>query len=286
MKSYQKILRRLISHPSSSLEFIRRITSRERKICKKCGVIRCPQRHHTDQRGVITYFCSECKQTFSELYGTIFYRSKIPLHKWCQAILEWSLSTGSISAAELGRRLGIKHDSAWKMLMKIRAVLAKSLDPSQLEEFVESDEAWFGRKDNQQIILGMVQRTQRKLKLLIIPNVKEKTLYPHIKKLVKKGSQFFTDSRISYSFAGIEYQHKTTNHSKGEFARRGYIHSNTIEQIWGDIKGIIRTIHHGITKKYRHLYLAQYIFKYENEKSSHLFYNVLCQLLSPMFAGI
>ncbi len=286
MKSYQKILRRLISHPSSALELIRRITSRQRSVCKKCGVIRCPQIHHRDKRGIITYFCPECRKTYSELYGTIFYRSKIPLHKWCQALIEWGISTGGISAAELARRLDVKHDSAWLMLMKIRTVLADSLDQSQLKNLVESDEAWFGKKDNQQIVLGIVQRNKRKLRLLIIPNVREKTLYPHIKKFVKKGSQFFTDSRISYAFTGIDYHHQVTNHSKGEFARKGGIHSNTIEQIWGDIKGVIRTIHHGITKKYRHLYLAQYIFKYENEKSSNLFYNSLCQILSPMFAGI
>ncbi|OGJ55319.1 hypothetical protein A2483_01610 [Candidatus Peregrinibacteria bacterium RIFOXYC2_FULL_33_13] len=41
------------------------------------------------------------------------------------------------------------------------------------------------------------------------------------------------------------------------------------------LKGIIRTIHHGISKKYRKYYFAQYIFKYENILSSNLFYNVL-----------
>lgn len=286
MKCYQKILRKLISRPSSAIEMIRKITSRQRIVCQKCGVMRRPQIHHRDKRGIITFYCPECKKSYSELYGTIFYRSKIPLDKWCQALIEWSISTGSISAAELSRRLGIKHDSAWRMLMKIRQVLADSLDQSKLKEFVESDEAWFGKKDNQQIVLGMVERNNRKLRLFIIPNVKEKTLYPHIKKFVKKGANFFTDSRISYAFAGIDYKHQKTNHSKGEFAKKGGIHSNTIEQIWGDIKGIIRTIHHGVSKKYRHLYLAQYIFKYENEKSSNLFYNSLCQIIAPMFAGI
>lgn len=149
MESYQKILRRLNSHPSCALEMIRKITKRRNSCCLKCGVTRRPQIHHKDKRGIITYFCPECKKTYSELYGTVFFR-----------------------------------------------------------------------------------------------------------------------------------------HSKGEFARESFIHSNTIEQIWGDIKGIIRTIHHGISRKYRHLYLAQYIFKYENLLSSNLFYNTLCQLLPPMFAGI
>ena len=111
----------------------------------------------------------------------------------------------------------------------------------------------------------------------------EETLYPLVEINVKRGSYFFTDSRISYVAAGVFYKHRRTNHSKGEFARQGFIHSNTIEQIWGDIKGVIRTIHHGVSKKYRHLYLAQYIFQYENIKLNDLFFKSLISLLNPTF---
>jgi len=202
------------------------------------------------------------------------------------AIIFWSTSTGGISAAELGRNLGISHLTAWKMLMKMRKMMSQGLSEDYLEGMVEADEAWFGKKKNQDIIMGIVQRGRRKLRLMVIPNVQEKTLYPHIRDHVKKASQFFTDSRITYSITGIEYHHQTTNHSKGEFAREGLIHSNTIEQIWGDIKGILRTIHHGIKKKYRTLYLAQYIFRYENQHSSNLFYKTLCQLFTPTYCII
>lgn len=287
MKLYQKILRRLISHPSTAIEHIRKLTKRHKVVCPVCGVIGAHRHiHNTDKRGIRTYHCQECKQFYSELKGSVFYRSKIPLHKWMQAILEWTLSTGSISAAELSRRLDIKHDSALRMVHDIQGKLLQSLNTSQLKDVVEADEAWFGKKQNQHIICGFVERGSRKLRLDIIPNVKEKTLYPLVEQHVKRGSTFCTDSRISYSSAGIYYKHRTTNHSKGEFAREGIIHSNTIEQIWGDIKGIIRTIHHGISKKYRHLYLAQYIFKYENLHSSNLFTYTLVNLISPMFPGI
>ncbi len=283
MKSYQKKLRRLISHPKEAINIVRQITSREINCCKKCGVLKKPQIHHTDKRGIHTYVCLNCKKHYSELYGTVFYRSKIPLDKWCIAILEWTISTGSISAAELARRLNIEYNSAWAMLMKMRESFKNNLDTTKLENFVEADEAWFGKKENQDIVAGFVQRRSRKLRLDIIPDVKEKTLYPLVELNIKRGSHFFTDSRISYVAAGVFYKHRTTNHSKGEFARDGLIHSNTIEQIWGDIKGVIRTIHHGVSKKYRHLYLAQYIFKYENIKLNDLFFKSLISLLNPTF---
>ena len=169
--------------------------------------------------------------------------------------------------------------------MRIRQGLSKGLSKDVLEDIVEADEAWFGKKDNQGIVMGIVQRKRRKLRLIVIPNVQEATLYPEIRWHVKKGSRLMTDSRISYAIAGIEYHHQTTNHSKGEFAREK-VHSNTIEQIWGDIKGMIRTIHHGIKKKYRKLYLAQYIFRYENNYSSNLFFATLCQLFTPTYCLI
>lgn len=286
MQEYQKIMRKLISHPNNGIKMLRKLTDRHRKCCIKCGVIGHLQIHHTDKRGVKTFQCQSCKKTFSETYGTIFYGSKIPISKWLLAIIYWVTATGSLSGADLGRKLGISHISAWKMLIKMRKQLSKGLGKDMLEGLTEADEAWFGKKDNQDIVMGIVERGNRKIRLIIIPNVKEKTLYPHIQENVKEGSKFFTDSRITYSITGIRYHHQTTNHSKGEFARKGGVHSNTIEQIWGDIKGIIRTIHHGVSKKYRALYLAQYAFSYQFKHSTNLFFKTLCQIFSPTYCLI
>lgn len=285
MRDYQKIMRRLISHPGFAIQIIRKMTARYSKCCPKCGIITCPEIHHTDGRGIKTFRCQHCSKTFTELYGTIFYQSKVPLAYWLLAIIYWINSTGGLSGAELARHLGISHAAAWRMLMQIRISMRKGLSDDMLHGIVEADEAWFGKKKNQDIVMGIVERERRKLRLIVIPDVKEKTLYPHIRHNVKKGSKFFTDSRITYAITGIEYHHQTTNHSASEFAR-GEVHSNTIEQIWGDIKGIIRTIHHGITRKYRELYLAQYIFKYENKNDSNLFFKTLCQLFTPTYCLI
>jgi transposase-like protein len=286
MKEYQKMMRKLISHPSNGILMLRKMIDRYRKCCVHCGVIGHLHIHHTDQRMIRTYECQACKKTFAETYGTIFYKSKIPISKWLLAIIFWVTATGSISAADLGRKLGISHLTAWRMLTKIRERLSDGLGKEMLQGLVEADEAWFGRKDNQDIIMGIVERGKRKIRLIAIPNVREVTLYPHIRENVKVGSNFYTDSRITYSITGIRYHHQVTNHSKGEFARKGGIHSNTIEQIWGDIKGIIRTIHHGISRKHRKLYLAQYAFAYQFKHSTNLFYKTLCQLFSPTYCLI
>lgn len=280
------IKKRMYSHPQEAIKYLRRFTAHRKWACPHCGCMENIHKHSTDKRNIIIYKCYHCKKTFSELYGTIFHKSKVPLSKWLLTIIYWTDSTGSLSASQLRKNIKVSYLTAWNMLMKIRVTLLNSSkDNSMLSGLVEADEAWFGKKknDNQDIVMGMVERNRRKLILIQIPNVKEATLYPHILDNVEKGSKFFTDQRITYSVTGIYYHHQTTNHSKGEFARAGNIHSNTIEQIWGDIKGIIRTIHHGISRKYRHLYLAQYAFKYQFYEATNFFYKTLSTLFFPCY---
>ncbi len=283
-KTYQKLLRRLISHPGTAIKLIRQLTSRRRKACVGCGCIGCLQIHHTDSRGIYTFRCRECGKTFSELIGTVFYRSKVPLAFWLRAILDWAISTGSISAAELSRRLGISHVSAWRLLMKIRKELTEN-DTELLSGILECDESWHGKKANQDIVFGIVDRNHRKVRFSTIPNTTEKTLHAEITKSAQYGSVLNTDGWVGYGFASIRYHHKVVNHSKSEFAR-GDAHTNTIEQIWGIFKGITRTIHHGVSKKYRRDYLAQFAFRYNHEHSSNLFYSVLVKIFSPMYCLI
>lgn len=279
------MLRRLSSHPKTAVMYLHQLTNRHQKACIHCGVLGHIEIHHTNTQGVRTFRCLSCRKTFSELYGTVFYRSHIPLWKWMSTILEDALSTGGVSAAEIGRKYCLTHLSAWRMLLKIRTACIELVNITPLKEVVESDEAWFGKKKNQDIVLGMVQRSQRNLILVPIPNVQEKTLYPLIRKHVEVKSSFFTDSRITYAITGIRYDHRCVNHSKHEFAR-DEVHTNTIEQIWGHIKGIIRTIHHGITKKYRVSYLAWFQLKYNHLHDSNFFYLVLTKLFSPTYCII
>lgn len=285
MKEYQKKLRRLSSHPKTAIVHLRQFTDRHQKACVHCGVVRRLEIHHTSAQDVRTFRCLDCRKTFSELYGTMFFRSKVPLWKWLSIILEDVLSTGAVSAAEVGRKYDLTHKSAWKLLTKIRMRCAETVGTRVLQNTVESDESWFGTKDNQDIVLGMVERTHKHLVLKCIPNVQEKTLYPLIQQHVKYRSHFYTDGRISYSITGIRYAHYSVNHSIREFAR-GRVHTNTIEQIWGRIKGIIRTIHHGISKKYRPSYLAWFQLKYNHSKDSNLFYLIISKLFSPTYCII
>jgi len=284
--NYSTILRRISSHPKSTILLLRRFVVRHHTVCVRCGVVDEIEIHSTDHQGIRTYRCTACMRTFSELTGTMFFRSKVPLWKWLSALMELAVATGSVSAAEIARKYHLRHATAWRLLLRIRTKLLPRIDPGILRGIVEADEAWFGRKENQDIVCGIVQRAPRKVAFTIVPNVKEATLAPLVQERVEYGSTICTDMRISYASLAVRYTHKTTNHSKGAYGDGAGTHSNTIEQIWGDIKGVIRTIHHGVSKKHRETYLALHAFKVNFQNTTNYFYQLLSCLFTPTYCVI
>lgn len=298
MLLYSKIQRKIISHPKNALDEVRKLLHRHTKrarTCLKCGSVGWQHIHHTNKSWIQYFRCNHCNKTYSEFLWTIFFRSKLKPQEWLTALLELSTATGGISWAELGRKIGRQRKTGWKILKNIRTGLLEKRSHLKLlfSWETEADEAWFGRKQNQEIIMGIVQREPRKVAIHVIPNVRECTLWPIIKSTIKPWSLFCTDMRISYSIAWIHYHHATTNHSSKEFWHRYtnrewrelMIHSNTIEQLWWQFKGVIRTIHHGVTKKYRMSYLNEQIIRYEHWKKSNLYYYFLSLLFIPTFSG-
>jgi len=298
MQAYVKISRKIISHPKSALDEVRKILNRHTgrsDTCLKCGCVWGQHIHHTNRHGVRYFRCTHCSKTYSELLGTIFFRSKLKPSEWLTALLELSTATGWVSGTELGKKIGRQRKTGWSLLKKIRGWLLEKRSHLKLlfSGETEADEAWFGRKENQEIVMGIVQREPRRVYVESIPNVKEKTLWPIVRNMIKPGSLFCTDMRISYSIASIHYHHATTNHSKWEFGERYtnarwkelMIHSNTIEQLWWQFKGVIRTIHHWVSKKYRMSYLNEQIIRYEHWKQDNLYYYFLSLLLIPTFSG-
>lgn len=66
------------------------------------------------------YKCYGCKGHFTVTVGTVFERSRIPLHKWVLVAHLFASSKKGISAHQIHRTLGITYKSAWFMLHRLR----------------------------------------------------------------------------------------------------------------------------------------------------------------------
>lgn len=230
--------------------------------CPYCGCVNDIATHSISKKGIKRYFCHNCMKTFTDLTRTIYERTKVPLWKWIYGLILLLESTASISAAELSRNIEVSYPTALKMLRKIRKSLENDRFEGTLKGIVESDEAWFSKKKNQTVLLGIVEREGR-VKLFPIQDRSDVSLYfPH-RKYVERGSMVCTDSFSTYNNLNHRYIHHTVNHSIGEFAWRG-VHTNTIEGLWSMLKGTIRTIHHGVWKKYFQDYCDLFSFIYSH----------------------
>ncbi len=114
-------------------------------------------------------------------------------------------------------------------------------------------------------IFGMIERGGL-VSIQMLENVKIKTIEPIIKRTIEKGSLVYTDEYSIYNrLTRWGYEHKTVNHSRGEYARDedgdGFceVHVNTMEGFWSLLRSWLRP-HRGISQEKLPLYLSFFEF--------------------------
>ena len=114
-------------------------------------------------------------------------------------------------------------------------------------------------------IFGMIERGGL-VSIHMLENVKIKTIEPIIKETIEEGSLIYTDEYVIYNrLTSWGYEHKTVNHSIGEYARDedgdGFceVHVNTMEGFWSLLRSWLRP-HRGISQEKLPLYLSFFEF--------------------------
>lgn len=95
------------------------------------------------------YKCKACEKPYSVTVGTVFERSKIPLHKWLLATFLLCASKKGMSAHQLHRQLDLTYKTSWFMAHRIReAMRSGGLLPPMGGGggVVEIDETYIGTK--------------------------------------------------------------------------------------------------------------------------------------------
>jgi len=236
--------------------------------------------------------CEKCAPDgyrFSHIAGTIFENTNKPLRAWFKVAHLMLVSKKDMSALQIMRYMGFgSYKTAWLMCHKIRTALVEDIE--QLGGIVEVDETFVGGKmsnrhkdkrggkrggggiigSGKTAVVGAVKR-KGNVVARVIENVRASTLTAFVHEAVShKVSLLCTDQWTGYKRLGKEYPHATVDHRKEEYVV-GAVQTQTIEGFWSLIKrGCVGTFHK-VSKKYLHLYVAEFQFRYNNRHNADIF---------------
>jgi transposase-like protein len=88
-------------------------------LCPHCGMVGGHYEFKGEKHRPGLWKCKRCRKQFSVTVGTVFERSKIPLHKWIYAAAILARSN-SVSAEQIHRTIGVTYKSAWFMMRRLR----------------------------------------------------------------------------------------------------------------------------------------------------------------------
>jgi transposase-like protein len=243
-------------------------------VCVHCGVIN--HAYKTKRPGVFRCAEKACRKDFSVTMKTVMERSHIALHKWLQAFHLMASSKKGVSAHQLHRTLQIGYEAAWFMAHRIReAMRLGGLSPmGGGGKIVEADETYIGRLEGQPVRRGgashkntvftLVERGGSARSFHVDGN-RVADLWPILEANVNRKTNLMTDEHKAYKTVGPEFaSHETVAHSKDEYVRDGYIHTNTVEGYYSIFKRGMKGVYQHCKEKHLHRYLNEFDFRYSN----------------------
>ena len=254
-------------------------------VCPHCGSISKDHYHlngSAHRPGV--YKCKDCREQFTVTVGTVFERSKVPLHQWMQAVYLICSSKKGCSSHQLQRTLDVQYKTAWFMSHRIREAMKQ---PGGIMggggRTVEADETYVGGKESnkhrskrdkshiggvgKQMIFSLVERGG-KVRSLHLPSVSATNLRPILNAQMDTAkTKLMTDGEgQSRILAPMFASHESVNHSAGEYVR-GNVHTNTVEGYFSILKrGIIGTFHH-VSAQHLQRYATEFDFRYNHRET-------------------
>lgn len=240
--------------------------------CRKCGGKEYYLTHH---RGG-SWECKVCGYQESAKAGTLFHKSKIPLRKWFQGILEFTISKGGVAATELQVRLGFGcYETAWQMLHKLRMAMGDRDQQYKLRDVIEFDGAAFGNRrrghhgKRSKFYLAVESKAFSDgkagvgfAKMLKVERFSTENVEQFVEGHVAANTRVKTDGAVEIrdGMAKTEVRHDAMPMYgfKGRLER----HLPWVHRLIGNMKAKLIGVYHGVSPKYVDRYVAEYLYRF------------------------
>lgn len=252
--------------------------------CPHCGELENVTRMKGKSHRPGLHQCNSCRQTFTVTVGTLYERSKVPLHKWLMATHLLCASKKGISAHQLHRMLGVTYKTAWFMTHRIREAMRET-DPDPLggkDKTVEVDETYISgikwvyhnkkgwirqrkRGNEQKKVLTLVER-DGKARSFHVPRVNAKTVRKVMVTQIDRDSGLMTDEANIYTGVGKEFaKHEFVTHSASEYVR-GDAGTQVIENYFSIFKRGLNGVYQHVSETHLKRYLCEFDFRYNTRQ--------------------
>lgn len=221
--------------------------------------------------------CRSCRKQTSLTAGTALHRTRLPPTTWFwAAYLVASLKPG-ISALQLSQQLGLRYETAWMLLHKLRRAMVNP-EREKLRGTVEVDETWVGGKQaglkggrqragrNSLMVVVAVERKDKalgRLRLEVVPDDKGPTLKDFVLRNIEPGSTIVSDAWSSYG--GLD-KHGYTHEARSQRAlKKAGLDANVVpgvHRVISNLKTWLRGTHHGVGADHLDHYLNEFVFRF------------------------
>src|ERR1700687_4267575 len=229
--------------------------------CPLCGSVNVYQmrdRKTGERNKRFLWRCKDCLKQYTVRIWTVYEDSPIPLRCWAFAFWKACSSKKGVSALQIKRETGFSYKSALYLMHRIRHAMAPRHGDVLPKlggdgEIIEADTTFVGgkprnketergpkkgfMKDRKMPVFTIVERGGS-IRSFATADVTAKNLGRILKEHADFSSHLMTDSAAVYKYSiGRPFaRHDMTDHGHGEYARDGFIHSNTAESVFSLLK--------------------------------------------------
>jgi len=223
------------------------------------------------------YQCCHCHHQTSVTSGTIFHSTNLPLVKWFWAIYLSASDKGGISALRLSKHIDVTWRTAYRLLHKIRAVMAHRDSIYRLSGLIESDDAYVGGKKpgkrgrgaagKKPILIAVENRGKHAgfMAAEAVEMISKESVRKFCLRHLEPGQEVRTDALAALNAVAEDHVHEKKVTSPEEASQWLPL----VHIVISNLKKFLNGTFHGVSHRYLHEYISEFCYRFNRRFWEH-----------------